>query len=318
MIIFIRKECEVHELRTPIVPNDVPTLIEHGYKVYVESSSERVYSDDDYKQKGAIITSEKWYHDSFKDSLILGLKKLDHLEMLNGHRHVYFSHSYKNQKNSKEIIEAFQNSKSTLFDFEYFTSNGKRCISFGIQAGIVGATLGLLLHAEKTLKSLSPDVLAKCVPKNTDAKVAIIGSGRVCTGVRKVLDSVNILYNVVERFAEKSLLQYDIVYNCIALDEKSTEIWFSKDTVFTKKIIICDISCDNTKSNNPIQLYTENTTWENPVYSYNDFVDIISIANLPSLIPKESSDSFSQMCTSLLLCYGDKRWENANLYNFIF
>jgi NAD/NADP transhydrogenase alpha subunit len=33
----------------------------------------------------------------------------------------------------------------------------------------------------------------------------------------------------------------------------------------------------------------------------NEFVDIISISNLPSLMPKESSDYFSEKCVELLL-----------------
>ena len=80
--------------------------------------------------------------------------------------------------------------------------------------------------------------------------------------------------------------KFDILYNCICLDNSSNEIWFDKSTIFTKKLLIVDISCDYTKPNNPINIYKEPTTFENPVYKYNNYVDIIAINNLPSLLPK--------------------------------
>jgi hypothetical protein len=81
--------------------------------------------------------------------------------------------------------------------------------------------------------------------------------------------------------------------------------------IFYKPIVISDISCDYTKPNNPIKIYNESSTWENTVISPNKFVDVISIDNLPSLIPKESSDDFSNNLTKLHIIYkeGDNRNE---------
>jgi saccharopine dehydrogenase (NAD+, L-lysine-forming) len=97
--------------------------------------------------------------------------------------------------------------------------------------------------------------------------------------------------------------KFDILYNCICLDDSSNELWFDKNTEFTKKILIVDISCDYNKPNNPINIYKEATTFENPVYKYNDFVDIIAINNLPSLLPIDSSIYFSNILAILLLEY---------------
>ena len=68
--------------------------------------------------------------------------------------------------------------------------------------------------------------------------------------------------------------------------------------------------------NNPIKIYNQATTWSEPVYSYNKFVDIISINNLPSLLPKDSSDEFSEILVKLLLNFNtDSIWEkNKNYY----
>ena len=106
------------------------------------------------------------------------------------------------------------------------------------------------------------------------------------------------------------------------LDEKYDLVWFDKNTIFNKNIVIVDISCDYNKINNPLKLYFNLTSWEEPVYKYNRYVDIIAINNLPSLLPKESSDEFSNIFKDLLLDYNNdsnndskKYWSNnLNIY----
>jgi saccharopine dehydrogenase (NAD+, L-lysine-forming) len=151
--------------------------------------------------------------------------------------------------------------------------------------------------------------------------IGIIGSrGRCGTGVISLLQNFNLSYTNInkENIDCIQLGSFDILYNCILLDESYNKVWFDKNTLFEKKIIIVDISCDSSKKNNPIQIYTEETTFINPVYKYNDFVDIIAISNLPSLLPKDSSDEFSKKCKELLLEYKydpNKYWErNKKVY----
>ena len=97
------------------------------------------------------------------------------------------------------------------------------------------------------------------------------------------------------------MLDSDIFYNCIKLEEDYNETWFDENTEFKHPIIICDISCDYMKSNNPIKIYNEKTTWEKPIYNYNNFVDIIAIDNLPSLLPQVLVKScFSQQNAALI------------------
>jgi saccharopine dehydrogenase (NAD+, L-lysine-forming) len=288
--IFIRKEYISNELRAPIVPKDIIKL--KGFDVYVESCENRIYTDNEYHEAGAVITRKPWYH--FNDTIVIGLKELGDLDKLNNHKHLYFSHCFKNQINSEIVLNAFDKSNSKLYDFELFKNDqGKRLISFGYYAGVVGCVLALSHFNGKDISNLSPakfEILKNELIVPSKIKVAILGSnGNVASGVR----------SIIKEFDEN--MDSDILFNCILLNEKYNEVWFSNETVFTKKIIICDISCDNNKPNNPIKLYTNCTTWENPVYKFNEFVDIISIANLPSLMPKESSDYFSEKCVELLL-----------------
>jgi saccharopine dehydrogenase (NAD+, L-lysine-forming) len=306
--IYIRCE-KGNEFRTALVPSDVKILIENGFQVYIQRSQNRIYKDSEYSNVGAVLTDEKWFHNNYKDFLIIGLKELHDLSYLNNHTHIYFSHSFKSQANSLEILNAFKKSNSKIYDFEYFLHNNKRIIAFGIYAGQVGCALGLLQYYNKvngkTMGKLTPwssytEMIS--LLKSNNLKIAIIGTGRCGKGVKKVLQDISTPFVEFGHDSDYTdLIDYDIIFNCILLDEAYNKIWFDSKTIFRKPTIIVDISCDYTKPNNPIQLYKEATTWENPVFHYNNNVDIIAIENLPSLLPKESSDEFSDTFRKLLL-----------------
>jgi saccharopine dehydrogenase (NAD+, L-lysine-forming) len=317
--IYIRAEIYENEIRCPIIPVNVKDLINAGFTVYVQHSISRCYKDLEFKKYGAIIVRDHW--SLYKDSLIIGLKELDNINKLNNHVHLYFSHSFKNQKDSKNILLAFKNTKSYLYDLEYFTdSTNQRIISFGFYAGFVGSALGIMQYCSKQLFSKnisnlvvwnSIDELYSDLTKYLDyllcTKIAVIGpNGRSGSGAISLLNHFNIPYIVFLRNDNKNnLIDFDIVINCICLDNDNNCIkpWFTKNTIFKNKIVIVDVSCDYATSNNPIQIYNTKTTWEQPVYSYNDNVDIIAIENLPSLLPYDSSNFFSNKLTELLLTY---------------
>jgi saccharopine dehydrogenase (NAD+, L-lysine-forming) len=122
----------------------------------------------------------------------------------------------------------------------------------------------------------------------------------------------------VDRESEKDMkmeIDFDILFNCILLNKDYNRTWFNSNTQFNKHKVIVDISCDYTKINNPIKLYNKATSWKEPIFKYNKFLDIIAIENLPSLLPYESSIDFSKKCTELLLQYDSNVWNN-NLLEF--
>jgi len=320
--IFIRREKYPNEHRTPLTPNDVVVLIRSGIVVYIQSSTSRVFNDEEYEKVGAILTPYSWISPPFKNSLILGIKELEDIDSLNGHSHAYFSHSFKNQKDSVKILNKFLFSKSELYDFEYFLDSRKRrTIAFGFHAGQVAAILGLLEYLKALPPVLTPwssfqkmlESVESFLPNANAISIGILGlEGRCGQGVKSVLNLLNLPFTQLTRESHTdSFKNFDIFYNCILLDESYQGVWFSEKTMFTKSLIIVDVSCDSSKPNNPIQLYTKNTTWESPVYKYNDLVSIIAIDNMPSLLPKESSYSFSKSLTQELLNEDSYIWENA-------
>ena len=322
MIIYIRNEIYPNESRTPIVPSDVKRLTDAGHTVFLQKSNIRAFPDDDFLHAGAIVTEEPWYQS--KNTIIVGLKELDDLEKLNNHTHVYFSHSYKGQLNSRNILQAFKKTNSILYDLEYFTNpDGSRVLAFGYFAGLIGAVIGLRQNYNRKMgfpdiKDLTPWPSTKALLlfcKSYLSTVAVIGNGRSAKGVKDVLNQLGIVYKSIDRTETIDPWEYDIVFNCILLDETYNRTWIKKDDNPQSDLLIVDISCDYSKPNNPIVIYDTPTSWNTPVYNFSDKVSIIAIDNLPSLLPLDSSIEFSYGLTDLLLNKDNTCWRN-NLDKF--
>ena len=310
-IIYLRSESNRNEKRTPITPVDCFNLSKNGFLMYVQKSPHRVYSDQEYEENCAIITDLPWYDPIFQHSLIVGLKEFPELDQLDGHSHLFFSHSFKKQTNANTILNAFQQSKSKIYDFEYITDEKqRRLLAFGEYSGFVGGVLGLLFYENSFLPKLSPwtsyeEMISSVqIQKSVGSKIAVIGpNGRCGTGVCKILNHFSIPFTPILKETDKSCLtEFDVIYNCILLDPASKEAWLTPSTEFSKRVLLVDVSCDPTKPNNPFPIYSEATSWTKPVYNDpNKPLDVIAIDNMPSLLPRESSDYFSSLLTKILL-----------------
>jgi len=324
-VIYLRSESNRNEKRTPVTPVDCSKLSKNGFLIYVQKSPHRIYSDQDYEENGAILTELPWFDPIFQHSLIVGLKEFPELDRLAGHSHLFFSHSYRKQTNAKTILSAFRKSKSKIFDFEYITDeNQQRLLAFGEYSGMVGAVLGLIFNEHSFLPTLSPwasyEEMISSIPiaKSFDSKIAIIGpNGRCGTGVCKILNHFSIPFTPILKETDKScLIEFDVIYNCILLDPGFKEVWLTPNTEFSKRVLLVDISCDPTKPNNPFPVYSEATSWTHPTHSIpNKPLDIIAIDNMPSLLPRESSDYFSSLLTKILLTDDTPIYRSIDSFN---
>ena len=59
-ILYIRKEINDNEYRTPLTPKDGEKLIKQGWIIYIESSDNRIYKDNEYSEVGCIVTKNKY------------------------------------------------------------------------------------------------------------------------------------------------------------------------------------------------------------------------------------------------------------------
>jgi saccharopine dehydrogenase (NAD+, L-lysine-forming) len=324
--IIIRREFKTNEFRTPLVPNDCKKCIDIGHKIYVEKSAERCIPDEEYEKNGCILIDDFTTLELPKsNTLVIGLKELDYSNpKLLPWRHLYFTHIFKNQVGSEEIIGKLESSGSIIYDYEYLLNkHQKRIIAFGFWAGFIGTALGLLQYYYKSINkdigNLKAYEDASILFEEVEyfkhffrkINIGIIGiNGRSGKGSRFILERLGIL-NVhgYSRASDKEpLKQHNIIINCIKLSPEDNNIFISTETLpkFDKLQVIVDVSCDINAKNNPIRLNYHGTTFETPVCKINEKVNIIAIDNLPSLLPKDSSEEFSTKLQKIIC----EKWEN--------
>ncbi len=134
--IGIRKEDkDTTEKRAPLTPAHVEKLIrEFQVEVVVEPSPQRIFSDSEYRQAGAIIS------DDLGDcNIIFGVKEIPSHNFLPKHTYCFFSHTIKGQDYNMPMLKRMLDLRDTLIDYEKVTDeNGRRLIFFGRFAGYAG------------------------------------------------------------------------------------------------------------------------------------------------------------------------------------
>jgi saccharopine dehydrogenase (NAD+, L-lysine-forming) len=323
--IIIRREFKTNEFRTPLIPNDCRKCIDTGLSIYVEKSAERCIPDEEYEKNGCILIEDFTTLGLPKsNTLVIGLKELDYSNpKLLPWCHLYFTHIFKNQVCSEEIIAKLESSGSIIYDYEYFLNkNQKRVIAFGFWAGFIGTALGLLQYYYKSISkdigNLKPCEDASILFEEVEyfkhffrkINVGIIGvNGRSGSGSRFILERLGItnIHGYSRASDKEPLKQHNIIINCIKLSPEDNNIFISQETLpkFEKLVVIVDVSCDINAKNNPIRLNYHGTTFETPICKINEKVDIIAIDNLPSLLPKDSSEEFSAKLQKIIC----KKWD---------
>ncbi len=328
--LWLRSETKLNEYRTPITPLVAKKLIDFGYKITIEKSNNRCFSDKEYKDVMCEMVESNTWPNAPSDAFIVGLKELpNNLEKIS-HRHIYFSHCYKNQNGWDLLIKKFLQGQGQILDIEYLVNDkGVRLASFGKSAGIAGTLISLMVWLEQKIHGANAnitkinsvrdvsDIINLIVEKlnqvNKKPNVLIIGSkGRVGSGATSILNKLNIEYkqwtrtDTEDKGPFKEILNFDILLNCINLDKKikpfiTTEMLNDSD----RKLSVCvDISCDYPSPYNPIAIYSTGTTFDNPIHhiiTNNPCMDIVAIDNLPSFIPRESSTEFSEQFYEVLI-----------------
>ena len=118
------------------------------------------------------------------------------------------------------------------------------------------------------------------------------------------------------------ILESDIFVNCIYLSQPIPPFIAPEalDTTPSRKLsVVCDVSCDTTNPHNPIPIYDINTTFSAPLVDVptktEPKLSVISIDHLPSFMPREASEAFSQALLPSLLQLKDRKtsrvWRQA-------
>ena len=321
--LWMRHEARATERRAPVVPADVRRLVASGVQVTVERSPQRVFDIEEYAEAGAEVAETGSWPDAPEGAYVLGIKELPAEPASLRHRHIYFAHAYKGQSDAQVTLGRFREGGGRLYDIEYLTDErGRRVVAFGYWAGYVGAALGALQLAG-TLKSpltptdkptLDAQLIEAGLPMDTST-VVTGARGRSGTGATDALAVAGLEAGRWDRAESRTqdpvqLLERDLLVNCVFTTVPSTPFVSADDLARKRRLhLISDVTCDVTSATNMLPVNQAITTWEDPVRRIADdsgrWIDVIAIDNLPSLVPREASVTFSADLTPHLLGLAD-------------
>ncbi|MGB7063447.1 MAG: bifunctional lysine ketoglutarate reductase /saccharopine dehydrogenase family protein [Candidatus Zixiibacteriota bacterium] len=130
-----REDKSKWERRVPLTPEHVKELIENnGIEVYLQPSSIRIFSDQEFIQAGAKIQE-----DLSSCPVIFAVKEIPVDFFRPGGTYVFFSHVIKGQKHNMPMLKKMMELKCNLIDYEKVADDeGRRLIFFGRHAGLAG------------------------------------------------------------------------------------------------------------------------------------------------------------------------------------
>jgi len=118
--LWLRAETKADEHRAALTPNTSKQLIQNGFKITVEKSTQRIFDDEEYERIGCTLVQSGTWKSAPSDAYIIGLKELpENDDSPLSHTHIYFAHCYKNQSGWQNILKRFINGKGLLLDLEF-------------------------------------------------------------------------------------------------------------------------------------------------------------------------------------------------------
>jgi alanine dehydrogenase len=179
-------------------------------EVIVEPSNIRVFSDNEYKEKGIKVASKMAECD-----VLLGVKEVPIDTLIPNKKYFFFSHTIKKQTYNRDLLRAILAKNIELYDHEVITNQkGQRLVAFGRYAGIVGAYNGIrayglkfsLFKLPKAEDLKDQTTLIENLNKVSlpNIKILLTGRGRVGNGAREMLDAMNIKRVNVAEYLENN------------------------------------------------------------------------------------------------------------------
>ncbi|MCB1754799.1 MAG: saccharopine dehydrogenase [Gammaproteobacteria bacterium] len=344
--IWLRAEDKPFEERTALTPEVAQRLLEKGFTISVEKSSQSAIKPEAFAAVGCELVEAGSWSDAPREAIILGLKELDVSETPLQHRHIHFAHVFKNQAGWQKVLQRFIEGEGALYDLEYLTDEqGRRVAAFGYWAGFAGAGVGLMawagqqlgntpvlpaLSAKNNKQALLDDLAAQLAAAKAAGgrtpRVLVMGargrSGRGAVELAEAAGAEVTSWDIEETraggpFAE--ILQFDVLVNCVFV-QAAIPPFLTSDMLADparRLSVISDVSCDPYGDYNPLPIYKQCTTFDNPTLRLiegENPLDLISIDHLPSLLPVEASEDFCAQLSPYYLQLDDLSqgvWQRA-------
>mmetsp|Transcript_31624 Transcript_31624/g.77530 ORF Transcript_31624/g.77530 Transcript_31624/m.77530 type:complete len:374 (-) Transcript_31624:1004-2125(-) len=342
LVVWLRDETKAYERRVPLVPSDLPKLLESGkVTVVVERSKTRIIPDSEYEAVGAVMVDSLLWNelpDCKGKLVIVGLKELSESTEPIINDHIYFAHVFKQQDGYKKVLSRFSAGGGSLYDHEYLNDAQDRNIGAEMSpfAGWVGCALAISSWCYQQLGEPVPPVACSSRDAMIAANKALLqrvgkvptllvmgAQGRCGKGAVGCAESCGL--SPVQWDKEETAKggpfpeiteTADIFVNCILLTFKIPP-FLTMETIKSgsrKLTVITDVSCDPTSEFNPIPIYQTITSWSAPTNRLLDAppLDLLSIDNLPSVLALEASQTFSSILAPMLLDFpGQKGFVEA-------
>jgi saccharopine dehydrogenase (NAD+, L-lysine-forming) len=341
--IWLRAETKPLEQRTALTPKGARALLDAGFRVTVEDGAQSIFATADYRSLGCDIAAPETWRDAPREAFILGLKELPEDSFPLEHRHIYFAHVFKRQAGADGVLQRFVDGGGALYDLEYLThGDGRRVAAFGYWAGFSGAAIGVLAWANKAAggsqildpiaslpskDDLVEQVRAALAKTSTRPTVMVIGakgrSGHGAIDLSKAVGLTTVAWDIEETRAGgpfTEIIEADVFVNCVLVNRKippfvTRELLAHEDR---RLAVIVDVSCDPYGPFNPLPVYDRCTSFEEPSMRLQggpNPLDLIAIDNLPSLLPRESSEDFGEQLVPCLVMLDDPdsgSWQRAH------
>lgn len=333
MVIGIPSDISKVEYRVPLTPQAVDLLVSYGHEIHIESGAglKASYSDREYREAGARITEKK--EEIFQCDIILRVApfSLEEIDMLRGSQYVISNLHI--QSHCKESIERLMQKKMTCLAYEYL-ENENGSLPFVSQMSQITGIASITIVSEYLSNSRGgKGVLFGDITGITPAELVIIGSGtaaefaaRAALGlgiVVKVFDtSVDALKLLEERVGQriftsvfypkvlkKALISADAVIGALPVNT-TPHYKVSEEMVREMKdgAVIIDLNvaqggCFET---------SRVTDLNNPVFKKHGVIHYC-VPNIPSLVSRTASISFSNILIPILMAVG----ENGGIDQYI-
>jgi saccharopine dehydrogenase (NAD+, L-lysine forming) len=184
-------------------------------RVVAQASSDRCYTDKEYRSAGVEVREELGDCD-----ILFGIKEVPVKDLLPGKTYLFFSHTKKQQLYNQRMFQAILERKITLIDYECLEhDDGQRILGFGFFAGVVGAHNGIMAYGRRTGKYALSRVFGQLSFRELihtyfglrlpEIKVVVTGSGRVAHGALEVMNLLEIVEVEPDEFLERSF-QYPV------------------------------------------------------------------------------------------------------------
>lgn len=245
-IIGIRREDKNKwERRVPLIPDDIRELKEqYGIQTIIQPSNIRIFSDDAYRQAGAIVSE-----DLSPASVIAAVKEIPISMYEKDKTYVFFSHTIKAQSYNMPMLKKIMDLGCNLIDYERIVNEkNQRLIFFGRYAGCAGMidtlhALGQKLkllgydtpleqvksayeyesleHAFKAIEAIGDEIGEKGLPESlAPLVIGFSGYGNVSRGAQEIFNllphkvvSANILNEMYENFTGDVHNFYKVIFS---------------------------------------------------------------------------------------------------------